>query len=844
MQPECTPLNQQSVDDLVEALVVETPALQYPLRVEQTEAWAALLHLSNEQQRRLLIDLVQQLVEADVFAYSHRKAVLLHTVRSLLRRPLSFTEADLLELLARTSQCELLAYSGAGYLPQQIAAYAKSTPLTAEVIAGIQLLTSYFRSFPRTAGLRKHILTLEKLAPPAETELPLQPGEAWSDQAIAAIRTLPAPVQAQWRQLLTHCGRAAGAAPTSKWRAEAVRFCEQLDQFQFQQFFCEWSQLVGKPRTSPLVRQHAWGPDPNDVFDDTNADILQGLAWLGAEREDSNIARVLTGIALSAYRKVPNVGPRCVRVGNACVWALGNMPGIAGIQQLAILQAKEKYGGAQKAIAKALSAAADRAELSPDELEEMCMPSYGLTTVGRSEEQVGDFTAVLTVQDPRTTKIAWLRHDGTSQQSPPKAVKSGHAQRLKELQQTAKEIQRMLSAQRDRLDNMYLMRRAWPHAVWQQRYLDHPVMGVLARRLIWRFTDGDLVQDAIWCDGQIVDCHNRPICNVTPSTMVTLWHPIEATPGAIVAWRSWLEAHELQQPFKQAHREIYLLTDAERQTWTYSNRFAAHILKQHQFSALCSVRHWSNKLRLSVDDVYPPAMKELPAWGLRAEFWIEGIGQTYGIDTNDAGVFLRIATDQVRFYLATSPLNYAHAGGGGYRGGRYQREAPHEPLPLQQVPALVFSEVMRDVDLFVGVASLGNDPVWADGGPEGRYRQYWADYAFGELEETAKTRKQVLERLVPKLKIAERCMVEDRYLIVRGDWRTYKIHLGSGNILMEPNAQYLCIVPGRGDTDALAQPLFLPFDGDRTLSIILSKAFLLASDSTITDETILRQIRS
>ena len=34
-----------------------------------------------------------------------------------------------------------------------------------------------------------------------------------------------------------------------------------------------------------------------------------------------------------------------------------------------------------------------------------------------------------------------------------------------------------------------------------------------------------------------------------------------------------------------------------------------------------------------------------------------------------------------------------------------------------------------------------------------------------------------------------------------------------------------------------------PFDGDDMLSIILSKAILLAADSKITDATILRQIR-
>jgi hypothetical protein len=77
---------------------------------------------------------------------------------------------------------------------------------------------------------------------------------------------------------------------------------------------------------------------------------------------------------------------------------------------------------------------------------------------------------------------------------------------------------------------------------------------------------------------------------------------------------------------------------------------------------------------------------------------------------------------------------------------------------------------------------------------------------------------------------------------VQGKLRTYKIHLGSGNILMEPNGQYLCIVPGRA-SDVAEDKVFLPFEGDRTLSIILSKALLLADDDKIRDPSITRQIK-
>jgi hypothetical protein len=149
---------------------------------------------------------------------------------------------------------------------------------------------------------------------------------------------------------------------------------------------------------------------------------------------------------------------------------------------------------------------------------------------------------------------------------------------------------------------------------------------------------------------------------------------------------------------------------------------------------------------------------------------------------------------------------------------------------------------MRDVDLFVGVASVGNDPNWSDGGPAGRHLDYWQSYSFGELSATAQTRRQVLENLLPRLKkIRDRCHCQERFLVVRGDIRTYKIHLGSGNILMEPNDQYLCIVkaPERSNSESV----FLPFAGDKTLAVILSKAFLLAEDSKITDPTIVAQIR-
>ncbi|GAA4571766.1 hypothetical protein GCM10023176_33200 [Micromonospora coerulea] len=119
-----------------------------------------------------------------------------------------------------------------------------------------------------------------------------------------------------------------------------------------------------------------------------------------------------------------------------------------------------------------------------------------------------------------------------------------------------------------------------------------------------------------------------------------------------------------------------------------------------------------------------------------------------------------------------------------------------------------------------------------------RYVDYWREASLTELTATAQVRRSALERIIPRTKIANRCELNERYLVVRGQLHTYKIHLGSANILMEPGNTYLCIVPSRRERH---EPVFLPFEDDR-LALILSKAFLLADDARITDPSIVAQL--
>lgn len=669
----------------------------------------------------------------------------------------------------------------------------------------------------------------------------LTPGEAWSEAANADLARLEPARRETWTALLEHALSASSARPSARWMAEARKRVQAVGADQVQATLLRWLPLVAHGRTVEQLPSYPGDTrGAGDVMNDENATCLRGLLWMTQVLPGRDeLARAITAVALSAYKKVPGIGPRAVKVGNAAVYALSEMGTKLAVGQLAMLKVRVKFGTAQKEIEKAFTASAEALGLPRDQIEEMGVPSYGLEEVGLRRESFGEHRAELVVTGS-DAEIRWFDAKEKSLKSVPARVKADHKEELKDLQQALKDIQAMLPAQRDRIDAMFLLQKTWPIAEWRERYLDHPLVGTIARRLIWN-VDGT---PALFVDGRATDVTGAPIEH-GQTAEITPWHPVGRPVGEVVAWRGRLEELGITQPFKQAHREVYLLTDAELNTRTYSNRFAAHILRQHQFNALCAARGWKNKLRLMVDDDYPPATRELPGWGLRAEFWVDGIGDDYGVDTNDAGVFLRLATDQVRFYRTEAARNLAHAGGGHYESLAHGpgEDSVNEPIPLEEIPALVFSEVMRDVDLFVGVASVGNDPTWQDGGPEGRYRQYWHDYSFGELSDTATTRKQVLERLVPRLKIADRCRLSDRFLIVRGQLRTYKIHLGSGNILMEPNDQYLCIVPDARARAGGPGELFLPFEGDNTLSVIISKAFLLAADDKIKDPSITSQIQ-
>lgn len=603
---------------------------------------------------------------------------------------------------------------------------------------------------------------------------------------------LPAQGRENWLALAQFAAEAGDKSkPSGKWLARAEPVIEQVG-------------VV--PLTGRIIELlEATTPDP--ARPDDSLDILKGMLWLSTFTDRSELAGPVGRFAEKCFRKVPQVGARSVKLGNAALWALSEMAGEPrAAAELFRLKEKIKYPSARKVIESRLGELAVKTGQTVEAMEDVSLPDFGLDQASTLHFSFGDARAELRLLATETSQH-WFGSGGKPLKSVPAEAKT-RAGELAAFKLAAKEIETARAAQVLRLEQSWIEQRNWTFADWQEHFLRHPLRRPIVESLIWRIGD----QAAMPQDGELRDIDGR-FLDPPADAVVRLWHPLDSQPEAVLAWRRRIMDLGLTQPIKQAHREIYVLTDAERQTGVYSNRFAAHILRQHQFRALCQARGWKYDLMGGWDGWNIPS-RPLPAQKLLVEYHVDVVDDD---QRSDAWVSLHVASDQVRFL-----------------------DEHRQPVELEGIAPIIFSEVLRDVDLFVAVTSVANDPGWTDGGPDGRHGNYWREWAFGDLGQSATTRKELISWIAPKLSIADKLEIGDKSLIVQGKRQQYAIHFGSGNIQILPSNRYLCIVPDRAPAEAAN--IRLPFAGDGTLSTILSKAFLLVDEDKIKDATILRQL--
>ncbi|GAB3083814.1 DUF4132 domain-containing protein [Micromonospora schwarzwaldensis] len=784
-------------DARIRAVIGRTTTYYWGASVTRTPEWAGTGSWSAECRRRAALAMH---LEA---ATSPRPTALNDVLRNLADGGLDWTRADLL-------WCLEVAGRGHGYedgahleLPATIATHLAPADLAGLAPALSALFAELTAHHVPSAGPRRRVVTLigEALDRATGRRVPswlLHHGDEFGPLVRAGLGdVLAAPGVPE---LLTHCASLDKPAASARWlRVLDGHLTSATD-----------------GRTAVRAVLEAFVGHRRSVHDDTDR-LLRGLAW-ALSRESGEAATDLlagvTAVASAAPRQASGF-PHAQRTAIAAVRLLAERDGETPVRTLARLAVTVKNKAVRSRVQTALAHLGALRGWSLSEVMELAVDDHGLDSDGCRRTPVGPYEATVRVEGEKA-RLTFAR-GGTALKGVPAAVKETHADELRQLRDLVKSVNATLVSERQRVEALLSEERTWAYPDWVSRFLDHPVTGTYGRRLLWE-TSADGRE---WSAGlpredgdgwTIAGLDGRP----ARGDRVRLWHPVRARVDETLAWRERVLATGLTQPFKQAFREVYLLTPAEERTSTYSNRFAAHILRYRQANALMRARGWQAGYLGTWDGGYDSEATKLFGGGAwRASFHHQLV------DADDPG-------DYDVHYCSTDQVRFARQDGATWR-----------PAPVADVPPLVFTEAMRDVDLFVGVTSIATDPQWADRG-EDRFRDYWHRTVVGPLTPSAQVRRDALARLLPRMAIAGRVTVADRYLHVRGNLRGYRIHLGSGNIMMEPNDAYLCIVPARGGTGRL----HLPFEDDPMLSTILSKAIMLAADDRITDPTVLRQLAS
>jgi hypothetical protein len=276
---------------------------------------------------------------------------------------------------------------------------------------------------------------------------------------------------------------------------------------------------------------------------------------------------------------------------------------------------------------------------------------------------------------------------------------------------------------------------------------------------------------------------------LAPEAALRIAHPHDLLmSGAWSAWQRECFVAERIQPFKQVFRELYPLTTAERDgaSDAVSRRYAGQQIQPQQAMALLATRGWVTNAGEG------QAARTFHERGITvAVEFLSGGGTAAAVEG--------LTIEGVLFWRA---------------GAMWAK-----PVPLAEVPPVLFSEAMRDLDLVVSVAHRGGVD------PEGS-------------ASTVEMRAALVREVTAALALTN-VRIQSTHGVVTGTLGEYSVHLGSGMVHRLPGGA-LCIIPVHAQQRGR---VFLPFaDDDPKTAEIVSKVLLLARDAEIKDPLILQQL--
>ncbi|WP_291363770.1 DUF4132 domain-containing protein [Acetobacter sp. UBA5411] len=540
-----------------------------------------------------------------------------------------------------------------------------------------------------------------------------------------------------------------------------------------------------------------------------------------------------------------------VWVFNRLVSTIGAIGTPNALRALTQLRAKTRHATMLSHLNKILAQASAALGMTTVEAEEFIALDHGLDAQHRRRESLVDgVSIVLSIAESGQGVIHYEDATGTTLSKLPAAIRkeTGCDAILRRTRADAKQLSADMMLHRQRLERSWVTGQTWSWPTFEERWLLHPVLGWLARRQIWlvAMPDKPLQTCMIRQDGTLFGPDGNTMPPLAPDALLSLWHPLHAAASETIAqWRATLTHLQISQPIRQAWRETYTITQSEQETSPASYRYARRILNQAQVIQIGRQRGW----RIRTLTGHMPSSEsapwtfQVPAHGVYVEFRTGGVGDSKNSDWS--GVFTHVMTDRIRFCILKDEGDWS------YDGGKKLSETG-TPVRLADIDRIVFSEVMRDVDLMVSAAAsnITFDPETLFSIPDlalWRRQEGLGDIAlpkephFGSI---ALGRRQLLEALLPEIDTDGAVSLEKHNALINGKCHRYRIHLGSGDIMVLPQQRQLVVENRKLASLKKGLPSYRPLHDDVQMDSILQKILMLIRDDRIRDQSILDQLNA
>jgi len=280
-----------------------------------------------------------------------------------------------------------------------------------------------------------------------------------------------------WQLIFDHFFIKKTGRPTKGWNRKTLQLIDLIGTQGYQKYSIGFLRKLNDLLL--LIQQTKTG---NELYflHEKFQELFKGMIWATTFINDPKFTELIEGIGLICFKKIPTHGAISVKLGNACLYALANLPDRGGIEQLLHFRNKITYPSVRRNINKHLHLLAQQYEMTTDELEEMAISDFGLSTNFKITERFDTYLGEISITNEGKVVISWM--DGKNK-SLKNASKSMDPLAVKEFKGRAKKLKSYLSVQRSRLEDIFLRRRQWRYEVWEKYYHHHSLIRHLSNRL-------------------------------------------------------------------------------------------------------------------------------------------------------------------------------------------------------------------------------------------------------------------------------------------------------------------------------------------------------------------------